>query len=128
MSRRKAKDENKARALAALAVTDSLTSAAQLCGLSRPTLYSYLDDPDFVREYRQQRRRQLTRDCEKYRRLRDRGIDVMVTLMDDPDQLGATRLKAAQALVNLSTDHERRLDDELTEMQSEAARRSIFGG
>ncbi len=51
-----AKDKNHEKAIAALISTTSITDAAKKCRLSEPTLYRYLQDEAFKREYRNARR------------------------------------------------------------------------
>ncbi len=50
------KENNREKALAALLESSSVTEAAQKCGLSQKTLYRFLEDDDFKREYRSARR------------------------------------------------------------------------
>lgn len=51
------KANNKEKALAALLETASVRDASHVCGLSEKTLYRFLDDADFKREYTAARRR-----------------------------------------------------------------------
>lgn len=51
-----AKETNKEKALVALVESPSIADAAEKCGLSKETLFRYLKDKDFVRNYRQARR------------------------------------------------------------------------
>ena len=50
------KQTNKEKALNALLNTNSIADAAKACGLSEKTLYRYLEDEDFQKEYRKARR------------------------------------------------------------------------
>jgi methyl coenzyme M reductase gamma subunit len=50
------KESNKEKVLSALLNTDSITSAAKHCGITERTIYRYLEDAEFKREYRTARR------------------------------------------------------------------------
>lgn len=50
------KQTNKEKALIALLETASIVEAAGVCGLSQETLYRYLRDKDFLKDYRSARR------------------------------------------------------------------------
>ena len=50
------KESNKEKALTALLNSSSIADAAQKCGLTDRTLYRYLDDAEFKKEYRAARR------------------------------------------------------------------------
>ncbi|MET0753089.1 MAG: hypothetical protein ABWZ66_06935 [Pyrinomonadaceae bacterium] len=50
------KETNKEKALTALLSSASIAEAAQKCGLTDRTLYRYLDDAEFKKEYRAARR------------------------------------------------------------------------
>lgn len=52
-----AKETNKEKALAALLITKDMAHASRHSGLSKRTLQRYLDDPEFVSEYRAARSR-----------------------------------------------------------------------
>ncbi len=50
------KKTNKERVLIALIETTSIREAAKTCGISEATIYNYLQDKDFLAEYRNARR------------------------------------------------------------------------
>lgn len=50
------KQSNREKVLNALLNTTSITEAAKACGLSEKTIYRYLEDADFQKEYRRARR------------------------------------------------------------------------
>lgn len=96
-----AKDENKARALAALLDANNFTSAAAAAGISRRTLYGYLyEDADFAREYRRQRDLRTIERAERSENEREGALNAIRAVMDDPEQPGMVRLKAAQTLLD----------------------------
>ena len=51
-----AKVSNKEKALIALVESPSVVEAAEKCGLSKETLFRYLKEPEFTKEYRALRR------------------------------------------------------------------------
>ena len=53
------KQTNKAKALIALLNTKSIRDAAKASRLSEETLYRYLREPDFIRDYREARRQSV---------------------------------------------------------------------
>ncbi len=50
------KKTNRERILAALIETSTIVKAAKVAGLGEATIYRYLQDADFVKEYRDARR------------------------------------------------------------------------
>ena len=53
------KQSNKDKALVALLGSNSIRDASKACGLSEVTIYRYLNDTDFRREYRDARRQSV---------------------------------------------------------------------
>jgi len=53
------KPSNKDKALIALLGSNSIRDAARACGLSEVTIYRYLNDQEFRREYREARRQSV---------------------------------------------------------------------
>lgn len=51
-----AKETNKEKALTALLNSSTLSDAAKACGLSEATLYRYLQEKEFKKDYREARR------------------------------------------------------------------------
>ena len=97
-------DMKKNQALAALLESSSISEAAQKAGISRRTMYSYLhDDVEFARAFKAQQEEAATLHLERLERNRERAAAVMLELMEDKQQPGAVRLKAAQAIVEAAT-------------------------
>lgn len=97
-------DMKKNQALAALLESSSISEAAQKAGISRRTMYSYLhDDVEFARAFKAQQKEAATLHLERLERNRERAAAVMLELMEDKQQPGAVRLKAAQAIVEAAT-------------------------
>lgn len=97
-------DMKKNQALAALLESSSISEAAEKAGISRRTMYNYLhEDVDFARAYKAQQEEAATLHLERLERNRERAAEVMLELMEDKQQPGAVRLKAAQAIVEAAT-------------------------
>lgn len=96
----KSSDQKKAAALAALLECNSLTEAAERAEISRKTLYNYIRyDFDFARAYKSLREQEAISALERMEQRRERASGVIMSLMDDTEQPGMVRLKAAQAIL-----------------------------
>lgn len=97
-------DMKKNQALAALLESSSISEAAEKAGISRRTMYNYLhEDIDFAKAYKALQEEAATLHLERLEQSRDRAAAVMMELMEDKQQPGAVRLKAAQAIVEAAT-------------------------
>lgn len=104
-----AKDANKAKALAALLDSSTLTEAAEKAGLNRQTLYRYMrDDPDFSRAYKEAQERIALEQAETITEERRRAKDTIFSIMEDRAQPAAVRLKAAQSVLEATEAQETR--------------------
>lgn len=73
---------NKEKALTALVTVDTVREAAELSGLSVETLYRYLRDPDFKRDYRAYRRELMETTMARLQRSSDRAAATLERNMD----------------------------------------------
>lgn len=93
-------DLKKQAALAALAESSTLTEAADKAGISRRTLYGYIrEDIDFSVAYKSLREQAAISALERLEQQRERASGVMLSIMEDTEQPGMVRLKAAQAIM-----------------------------
>lgn len=93
-------DQKKAAALEALMDSSTLTEAAEKAGISRKTLYSYIRyDYDFSKAYKSLREQAAISALERLEQQRERASGVMLSIMEDTEQPGMVRLKAAQAIM-----------------------------
>lgn len=93
-------DQKKAAALAALLESDTLTAAAEKAEISRKTLYNYIRyDLEFAKAYESLREQEAISALERMEQQRERASGVILSIMDDAEQPGAVRLKAAQAIM-----------------------------
>jgi len=98
-----AKDANKAKALAALLDSTTLTEAAEKAGLNRQTIYRYMrDDPEFSRAYKEAQERIAFEQAEAIIADRQRAKETIFAIMEDANQPGAVRLKVAQSVLQTS--------------------------
>ena len=84
------------RALMALVETPNRSRAAELAGISRATLYRYLNDKDFLFELSRMRHEAEELALEELRGAALSSFRTLAELLDDPDS--KIRLSAAKAL------------------------------
>ena len=97
-----AKDQMKARALAALLDSNTLTEAADKAEISRKTLYNYMrDDSDFANAYQAAQEQLAIEQMDALASDRERAKAVILNLMEDKEQPAAIRLKAAQSVFDI---------------------------
>ena len=93
-------DQKQAAALAALLESSTLTEAAEKAGISRKTLYNYIrTDFEFSKAYKSLREQEAISALERLEEQRERASGVILSIMDDTEQPGMVRLKAAQAIM-----------------------------
>lgn len=94
-------DLKKQAALAALAESSTLTEAADKAGISRRTLYGYIrEDIDFSVAYKSLQEQATLRAYDAAAARRDHASEVVEAIMDDVEQPGAVRLKAALSIID----------------------------
>ena len=94
-------DLKKAAALAALAESSTLTEAAEKAGISRRTLYGYIrEDISFSVAYKSMQEQATLRAYEAAAARRAHALEVVEAVMDDEEQPGAVRLKAALSIID----------------------------
>lgn len=72
------KDKNKEKALSAILETSSIAEAAKRCGLSEKTLRRYLDDGDFLKEYRAARRQIVETSLSKMQKATGAAVETLI--------------------------------------------------
>lgn len=94
-------DLKKQAALAALAESATLTEAAEKAGISRRTLYGYIrEDIDFSVAYKSLQEQATLRAYDAAAAQRAHASEVVEAIMDDAEQPGAVRLKAALSIID----------------------------
>jgi hypothetical protein len=90
-------------ALAALIESSSITEAAETAGITRKTLYSYLNnDTSFVTAYRNMKREQLRVTANKVQSAADKALDFAAGLLDDDEAPPQVKLAAAGKIFELA--------------------------
>lgn len=101
-------DQKRQAALAALMDSSTLTEAAEKAGISRRTLYNYLrNDIEFARAYDEMRDMQAVSLLDEMTERRRQASAVIMDLMNDTEQPGVVRLKAAQAILEAAAEQNR---------------------
>lgn len=72
-----AKQTNKEKALIALLSTDTIVEAAAACGLSVDSIYRYLRDSEFKKDYRAHRREMMETTIGRLQRVSDKATDTL---------------------------------------------------
>jgi hypothetical protein len=104
-----AKGQMKARALAALLDSNTLTEAAEKAKISRKTLYNYIrDDIDFAKTYQTTQEQLAVEQMDALVNDRERAKATILALMDDTEQPAAIRLKAAQSIFDIVDAQQKR--------------------
>lgn len=97
------KQADKERALNALLNAPTLTSAAEMAGIDRRTLYNYLhNDSQFALEYKRQRQLKNIERAEQAANERETALNTIRDIMNDNSQPALIRLKAAEKLLEIS--------------------------
>lgn len=93
-------EQKRQAALAALMSSGTLSEAAEKAGIDRRTLYNYLhNDIDFARAYDEMRSMQAVDLLDEMNERKQQASAVIMDLMQDTEQPGLVRLKAAQAIL-----------------------------
>jgi len=101
-------DQKRQAALVALMSSNTLTEAAEKAGIDRRTLYNYLHhDIDFARAYDEMRSMQAINLLDEMTERRQQASAVIMDLMNDAEQPGIIRLKAAQAILDAAAQQNR---------------------
>jgi DNA-binding phage protein len=98
----KAKDLKRTAILEALAAAASITEAAELAGVSRKTIYSYMNgDPEFITAYRDMKRGQVRDIAETINRGAEKAAAFIAGLLDDKEAPASVKLTAAVKLLEI---------------------------
>jgi len=98
----KAEEIRKENALQALIVANNVSEAAETAGISRKTLYTYLNtDSDFLLAYRDAKREQLRAVSERMSEGATQATEYILSLISNEDAPPAIRLQASVKLLEL---------------------------
>lgn len=99
-----------AAALSALAEAATLTEAAERAGVSRRTLYSWIhEDTAFIAAYEQMISSSEAAALDTLTEKTGKAVEVVAAILEDEEQPGAVRLKAAQTILDLTARQRERV-------------------
>jgi hypothetical protein len=78
-----AKDIQKEKILSALTNAKDISEASEIAGVSRKTIYNYMSDIDFIKEYRDIKRQQLRDISNKMTAGANKSFDMLLRFLDD---------------------------------------------
>ena len=110
------KAQRQARAIKALSVTDTLTEAAEVAGISRRTLYTYMSDPTFKKRLEKAFDSMIIEQTNDLFSQRKEAEKVLSELMCDESP--EIRLRAAKAVI----ENARKREETMIEIFSKWAR------
>lgn len=93
------KRENKEKILAALLYCNTRKEAAAYSGVSERTLYSYLQDPEFVKEYEGAKKELIRSASEQIQRSLEPSITALRAIAEDKAAGKTARVQAARSLL-----------------------------
>ena len=93
------KERTKEILLAGLLNNVTVTATSQATGICEDTIYKYLRDPEFVREYDAKRKEMLEDSCHTLQAKMSRATDELVKIIEDPDTKPQIRLNAIDMLL-----------------------------
>jgi transposase-like protein len=103
-------------AIAALLTSPNIAAAAQTAGISPTTLRKWLAVEEFAARYKEERGKLLETTSNRLRSRAVEAVEVLATLMNDPETAAATRAICARSIISLAVgcaelDFEQRLSE-----------------
>ena len=93
------KETNREKVLAALLICNSNKEAAALTGISERTIYNFLKDPEFKRDYEDAKRGMIKAASEQIQRSLSPSILALTTIVNDHEAGKTARVQAARTLL-----------------------------
>jgi len=88
-------------AIAALLAEPTLEAAAERAGISRTSLFRWLQDPAFCDRYHALRREALSQATARLQQASSKAVDTLVDVMEDTEAPAAARVSAAKTVLEL---------------------------
>lgn len=88
----------------------TVTATAKETGICEATIYKYLSDPEFVREYDEKRRNMLKDSCYTLQAKMSSATDELVKIIEDPETKPQIRLNAIDMLFRHTYKQTEQLD------------------
>ncbi len=101
-------NDKQAKALIALLSSLTIKDAAEQCGMSEATIYNYLKQPEFRSIYTDLVNEKMKEALQKSKLLSSVAVETVAELMQDKSQPGRVRLGAAELVLDILTNHDRR--------------------
>ena len=102
----KAADLTRARILEALAAAGTITEAAEMAGVSRKTVYAYMNaDAEFITAYRDMKRGQVRDIAETVTKGAGKAATYIAKLLDDKEAPASVKLSAAVKLLEIGAKY-----------------------
>ena len=95
----KKRNRTQERILIALLQNVSVSAAAEVAGVSEATVYKYLAEPEFKREYEAKRKEMLDDSCRTLQANMSMAVDELVDIIKDKSNKSQIRLNAIDALL-----------------------------
>jgi len=95
-------DTKQQRAIQALLREATIDAAAKKAGVSRQSMWRWLQQPAFSEAYREARSRLLERTVTVLQSVSFEAVTVLVSVMNDPESTASTRVMAARSLLEFA--------------------------
>lgn len=93
------KEKTREIILNGLLINTTIRETANATGISEATIYRYLKDEDFKKEYENKRRAMLTDNCHRMQASMERAVNELVAVIDDKSNSAQVRLNAIDMLL-----------------------------
>lgn len=93
------KEKTKDLIIAGLLTNTTVRATAQATGISEATIYRYLNDDKFKKEYESRRRDMLVDNCHKLQANMGKAISELVDIIDSKETAPQVRLNAIDTLL-----------------------------
>ena len=102
--RKNTKRRKSEEVIAALLETPTIKAAAERAGIGEATIYRWLDDPEFEREYRRARRQAVQQAITRLQQLSGEAVETLREIMTDKAASDQARLRAAKTILDGAVD------------------------
>jgi hypothetical protein len=89
--------------IAALLTAPTIGEAAQIVGVSEPTVGRWLKRPDVQRAYRAARQQAVAQAITRLQQITGKAVGTLEAILDDEDAPAGARVGAAKAILELTT-------------------------
>lgn len=112
------------RAIAALLEGLTIKQTAKRCGVSRQTIYDWLRMPEFISQLRESEGALIDHSVRRLLSLQNDALDTLDAVLNDPHATTATRLRAAQSVIEftLKLRELRNLEERLAALEAQVSK------